>query len=67
MRDSDFDHGFCDIAFSSAQNDRVTAILRRVKILRLENPTERKSFAMSIDVLMMLSVLVRIVAMSIGC
>ena len=31
----------------------------------LENPTERKSVAMSIDFLMMLCVLVRIVAMCI--
>ena len=31
----------------------------------LENPTERKSVAMSIDLLMMLRVLVRIVAMCI--
>ena len=60
------DDGFCDFAFGYAQNDREGGILRRVKVFGLENPTERKAFAMSIDVLMMLSVLVRIVAMSIG-
>ena len=32
----------------------------------LENPTEREAVAMSIEFLMMLCVLVRIVAMSIG-
>ena len=41
-------------------------MLVRVKVFGLENPTERKSFAMGIDFLMMLCVLVRIVAMSIG-
>jgi hypothetical protein len=61
------DDGFCDFAFGFAQNDRVGGIQRRLKVFGLENPTERKSFAMSIDVLMKLSVLVRIVAMSIGC
>ena len=45
MRDLDFDHGFCDFAFISAQNDRVGGMLRRVKIFGLENPTERKSDA----------------------
>ena len=43
------DDGFCDFAFGSAQNDRVGGILRRVKVFGLENPTERKSVAMSID------------------
>ena len=38
-----------------------------MKVFGLENPTERKSVAMSIDVLMMLRVLVRIVAMCIDC
>ena len=45
MRDLDFDHGFCDFAFGSAQNDRVGDILRRVIVLGLEKPTERKSDA----------------------
>ena len=49
MRDSVFDHGFCDFAFGSAQNDRVGGMLRRVKIFRSEYPTERKSDAMRID------------------
>ena len=52
--------------FCSAQNDRVGGIQRRLKVFGLENPTERKSVAMSIDFLMMLCVLVRIVAMFIG-
>ena len=51
--------------FELAQNDRVGGILQRVKVFGLENPTERKSVAMSIDLLMMLRVLVRIVAMCI--
>ena len=37
-----------------------------MKVFGIDNPTERKSFAMGIDLLMMLSVLVKIVAMSIG-
>ena len=37
--------GFCDFAFGSAQNDRVGGILRRVIVLGLEKPTERKSDA----------------------
>ena len=49
MRDSDFDHGFCDFAFSYAQNDRMKAVLRRVKVFRSEFPTERKSDAVRID------------------
>ena len=36
-----------------------------MKVFGLENPTDRKSVAMNIDFLMMLSVLVRIVAMCI--
>ena len=60
-----FDDGFCDFAFCFAQNDRVGGIQRRLKVFGLENPTERKSVAMSIDFLMMLRVLVRIVAMCI--
>jgi hypothetical protein len=51
--------------FGFAQNDRVGGIQRRLKVFGLENPTERKSVAMSIDFLMMLRVLVRIVAMCI--
>ena len=46
MRDSVFDHGFCDFAFGSAQNDREGGILRRVIIFGLEYPIERKSDAM---------------------
>ncbi len=61
------DDGFCDFAFGFAQNDRVGGILRRLKVFGLENPTERKSVAMSIDFLMMLCVMVRIVAMCIEC
>ena len=38
-----------------------------VKVLWLEKPTERTSFAMSIDFWLMLCVLVRIVAMCIDC
>ena len=52
------DDGFCDFAFGSAQNDRVGGILRRVNFFRLENPTERKSVAMSIDFGLMLCALV---------
>ena len=37
-----------------------------MKVFGLENPTKRKSVAMSIDFLVMQCVLVRIVAMSIG-
>ena len=37
-----------------------------MKVFGIDNPTERKSFAMSIDLLMMLCVLVKIVAMSKG-
>ena len=36
-----------------------------MKVFGIDNPTERKSFAMGIDFLMMLCVLVRIVAMCI--
>ena len=39
------DDGVCDFAFSSAQNDSVGGMLRRVKVFGLENPTERKSDA----------------------
>ena len=39
------DDGFCDFAFGSEQNDRVGDILRRVIILGLGKPTERKSDA----------------------
>ena len=39
------EYGFCDFAFSSAQNDRMTAMLRRMKIFGIENPIERKSDA----------------------
>ena len=53
--------------FGSAQNDRVGGIQRRLKVFGLENPTQRKSVAISMDFLMMLCVLVRIVAMCIGC
>ena len=38
-----------------------------MKVFGIDNPTERKSFAMGIDFLMMLCVLVRIVAMCIDC
>jgi len=41
-------------------------MLLRVKVFGLENPTERKSYAMGIGYGLMLCVLVRIVAMSIG-
>ena len=58
-----FDDGFCDFAFGFTQNDRVVGILRRVKVFGLENPTERKSVAISMDFLMMDCVLVRIVNM----
>ena len=37
-----------------------------MKVFGIDNPTQRKSVAISIDFLMMLCVLVRIVAMSIG-
>jgi hypothetical protein len=57
------DNEFCDFAFGFAQNDRVGGMLWRVKVFGLEKPTERNSVAMSIDFLMMLCVLVRIVAM----
>ena len=40
------DDGFCGFAFGFAQNDRVGAMLRRVKVFGQENPTERKSGAM---------------------
>ncbi len=43
MRDSVFDHGFCDFAFGSAQNDRVGGILRRVIVFGLRKSIERKS------------------------
>ena len=52
------DDGFCDIAFGSAQNDRVGGILRRVKVFGLENPTEKKSGAMCIGFWLMLCALV---------
>ena len=38
-----------------------------MKVFGLENPTERKSVAISMDFLMMDCVLVRIVAMCIDC
>ena len=49
MRDSQFDYGFCDFAFGSAQNDRVGGILRRVIVFGLGKPTERKFDAVYID------------------
>jgi len=52
------DDGFCDFAFGYAQNDREGGILRRVKVFGLENPTERKSDAMSIGIGLMLCALV---------
>ena len=60
------DDGFCDFAFGFAQNDRVVGILRRVKVFGIDNPTQRKSVAMSIDSLMMLCALVRNDAECIG-
>jgi len=48
------DDGFCDFAFSSAQNDRVGGILRRVKVFGLEKPTEKKSDAVCIVIGLML-------------
>ena len=44
-----FDDGFCDFAFSFAQNDRVGGMLLRVKVFWLDNPTERKSVSMCIN------------------
>ena len=44
--------------FGSAQNDRGGGIQRRLKVFGLENPTQRKSVAISMDFLMMLYVLV---------
>ena len=38
-----------------------------MKVFGIDNPTQRKSVAISIDFLMMLCVLVRIVAMCIDC
>ena len=52
------DDGFCDFAFGFAQNDRGGGIQRRLKVFGLENPTQRKSVAISMDFLMMLYVLV---------
>ena len=61
------DDGFCDFAFCFAQNDRGGGgILWRMKVFGLENPTERKSVAISIDFLMMLCALVRNDAECIG-
>ena len=40
MRDSVFDHGFCDFAFGSAQNDREGGIMLRMKVFKLENLTK---------------------------
>ena len=42
-------------------------IQRRLKVFGLENPTQRKSVAISMDFLMMLCLFVRIVAMCIDC
>ena len=58
-----FDDGFCDVAFCLAQNEGGGGILWRMKVFGLENPTERKSVAISMDFLMMDCVLVRIVNM----
>ena len=44
--------------FSFAQNDREGGMLWKVKVFGLENPTQRKSVAISMDFLMMLYVLV---------
>ena len=52
--------------FGCAQNDRVGGIKRRLKVFGLENPTQRKSVAMSIDFTMMLCALVRNDAECIG-
>ena len=52
--------------FSFAQNDRVGGVQRRLKVFGLENPTQRKSVAISIDFLMMLCALVRNDAECIG-
>ena len=60
------DDGFCDFAFGFAQNDRVGGIQRRLKVFCLENPTQRKSVAISMDFLMMLFALVRNDAECIG-
>ena len=58
-----------DSATSPSASRRMTGgrggIQRRVKVLGLENPTEMKSVALSMDFLMMDCVLVRIVAMCI--
>ena len=61
------DDGFCDFAFSFAQNDREGGMLRKVKVFGIDNPTLRKSVAMCVDFLKMLCVLVEIVAMCIDC
>ena len=53
MRDLDFDHGFCDFAFGSAQNDRIGAMLRRMKVFRSEYPTERKPMPCRLIALML--------------
>ena len=52
--------------FGFAQNERLGGMLRRVTVFGLDNPTERKSVAMSIDFLMMLCALVRNDAECIG-
>jgi hypothetical protein len=52
------DDGFCDFAFSFAQNDRVGGILRRVKVFGLEKPTKRESGAICIGFGLMLCKLV---------
>ena len=57
------DEGFCDFAFCFAQNDRVGGMLWKVKVFGIDNPTQRKSVAISMDFLMMDCVLVRIVDM----
>ena len=61
-----FDDGFCDFTFGFAQNDRVGGMLWKVKVFGIDNPTQRKSVAMSIDFLMMLCALVRNDAECIG-
>ena len=52
--------------FGFAQNDRGGGIQRRLKVFGIDNPTQRKSIAISMDFLMMLCVLVRNDAECIG-
>ena len=59
-----FNDGFCDFAIR-LRAEWQGGVLWKVKVFGIDNPTERKSFAMGIDFLMMLCVLVRIVAMCI--